>query len=46
MHFELLLDSGKEAERMKTLNVTERGQVTFRKEMLQYLGIRPGEKIE
>jgi antitoxin PrlF len=46
MHFELLLDSGKEAERMKTLNVTERGQVTFRKEMLQHLGIRPGEKIE
>jgi len=31
---------------MKTLTVTERGQVTFRKEMLQHLGIRPGEKIE
>ncbi|HEY5793598.1 MAG TPA: AbrB/MazE/SpoVT family DNA-binding domain-containing protein [Bosea sp. (in: a-proteobacteria)] len=31
---------------MTTLTVTERGQVTFRKEILQHLGIRPGEKIE
>ena len=31
---------------MATLTVTERGQVTFRKEVLQHLGIRPGEKIE
>jgi bifunctional DNA-binding transcriptional regulator/antitoxin component of YhaV-PrlF toxin-antitoxin module len=31
---------------MKTLTVTERGQVTFRKEMLQHLGIRPREEIE
>lgn len=31
---------------MATLKVTERGQVTFRKEVLQHLGIRPGEKIE
>jgi AbrB family looped-hinge helix DNA binding protein len=31
---------------MKTLTVTERGQVTFRKDVLQHLGIRPGEKIE
>jgi AbrB family looped-hinge helix DNA binding protein len=31
---------------MKTLTVTERGQVTLRKDVLQHLGIRPGEKIE
>jgi bifunctional DNA-binding transcriptional regulator/antitoxin component of YhaV-PrlF toxin-antitoxin module len=31
---------------MKILTVTERGQVTFRKDVLQHLGIRPGEKIE
>ena len=26
--------------------MTSRGQVTFRKEALQHLGIRPGDKIE
>ena len=31
---------------MSTLTVTARGQVTFRKEVLQHLGIQPGEKIE
>ena len=31
---------------MATLTVTTRGQVTFRKEVLQHLGIKPGEKIE
>jgi bifunctional DNA-binding transcriptional regulator/antitoxin component of YhaV-PrlF toxin-antitoxin module len=31
---------------MRTLTVTIRGQVTFRKDVLQHLGIRPGEKIE
>ncbi len=31
---------------MITLTVTVRGQVTFRKDVLQHLGIRPGEKIE
>lgn len=31
---------------MTTLTVTARGQVTFRKEVLQHLGIRPGEKVE
>jgi bifunctional DNA-binding transcriptional regulator/antitoxin component of YhaV-PrlF toxin-antitoxin module len=31
---------------MATLTVTSRGQVTFRKEVLRHLGIRPGEKIE
>lgn len=31
---------------MATLTVTSRGQVTFRKEVLQHLGIKPGDKIE
>lgn len=31
---------------MTQLTVTVRGQVTFRKDVLQHLGIRPGEKIE
>ena len=31
---------------MATLTVTARGQVTFRKNVLQHLGIQPGEKIE
>ena len=31
---------------MTTLTVTVRGQVTFRKDVLQHLGIQPGEKIE
>lgn len=30
---------------MTTLTVTERGQVTFRKDVLKHLGIRPGDKI-
>lgn len=31
---------------MARLTVTERGQVTLRKEVLNHLGIRPGDKIE
>jgi bifunctional DNA-binding transcriptional regulator/antitoxin component of YhaV-PrlF toxin-antitoxin module len=31
---------------MTTLSVTARGQVTFRKKVLEHLGIKPGEKIE
>lgn len=31
---------------MTTLTVTTRGQVTFRKEILQHLGIKPGDRIE
>ncbi|MSQ58392.1 MAG: AbrB/MazE/SpoVT family DNA-binding domain-containing protein [Betaproteobacteria bacterium] len=31
---------------MTKLTVTAKGQVTFRKEVLQHLGIRPGDKIE
>lgn len=34
-----------EPQPMTTLTVTARGQVTFRKDVLQHLGIRPGEKI-
>jgi bifunctional DNA-binding transcriptional regulator/antitoxin component of YhaV-PrlF toxin-antitoxin module len=30
----------------KTLSVTTRGQVTFRKDVLQHLGITPGGKLE
>lgn len=35
-----------EAKLVATLTVTSRGQVTFRKEILQHLGIKPGGKIE
>jgi bifunctional DNA-binding transcriptional regulator/antitoxin component of YhaV-PrlF toxin-antitoxin module len=31
---------------MATLTVTERGQVTFRKDVLRHLGVKPGEMIE
>jgi bifunctional DNA-binding transcriptional regulator/antitoxin component of YhaV-PrlF toxin-antitoxin module len=31
---------------MATLTVTARGQVTFRKDVLRHLGIKPGERIE
>ena len=31
---------------MANLTVTARGQVTFRKKVLEHLGIKPGEKIE
>ena len=31
---------------MSTVTVTARGQVTFRKEVLRHLGIKPGDKIE
>ena len=31
---------------MTILTVTVRGQVTFRKDVLQHLGIQPGQKIE
>lgn len=30
---------------MTTLTITARGQVTFKKEVLQHLGIQPGGKI-
>lgn len=31
---------------MSTLTVTARGQVTFRKKVMQHLGVKPGGKIE
>jgi bifunctional DNA-binding transcriptional regulator/antitoxin component of YhaV-PrlF toxin-antitoxin module len=31
---------------MAILTVTARGQVTFRKDVLQHLGIEPGDKIQ
>lgn len=31
---------------MATLTVTERGQITLRKEYLQHFGVQPGDKIE
>ena len=30
---------------MTTLTVTAKGQVTLRKDLLEHLGVRPGEKI-
>ncbi|MGO8127030.1 AbrB/MazE/SpoVT family DNA-binding domain-containing protein, partial [Rhizobium ruizarguesonis] len=30
---------------MATLTVTAKGQVTLKKEVLQHLGVRPGDKI-
>jgi bifunctional DNA-binding transcriptional regulator/antitoxin component of YhaV-PrlF toxin-antitoxin module len=42
----LSLNSRPEDIAMTTLTVTARGQVTFRKEVLQHLGIKPGEKID
>ncbi|HZB88870.1 MAG TPA: AbrB/MazE/SpoVT family DNA-binding domain-containing protein [Terracidiphilus sp.] len=31
---------------MARLTVTARGQVTFRRDILQHLGVKPGEKID
>ena len=31
---------------MTTLTVTAKGQITLRKEVLQHLGVGPGQKIE
>jgi bifunctional DNA-binding transcriptional regulator/antitoxin component of YhaV-PrlF toxin-antitoxin module len=31
---------------MTTLTITARGQVTFRREVLQHLGLKPGDKID
>jgi bifunctional DNA-binding transcriptional regulator/antitoxin component of YhaV-PrlF toxin-antitoxin module len=44
--FRFVLLDGEGRDVMTTLTVTARGQVTFRKEVLKHLGIRPGEKIE
>ena len=31
---------------MSILTITSRGQVTFKKEILQHLGLKPGDKLE
>jgi bifunctional DNA-binding transcriptional regulator/antitoxin component of YhaV-PrlF toxin-antitoxin module len=31
---------------MAELTVTSRGQVTFRKDVLRHLGVRPGDKLQ
>jgi len=31
---------------MTTLTITAKGQITLRKEVLQHLGARPGQKVE
>ncbi len=31
---------------MPTLTITAKGQVTLRKDLLQHLGVHPGEKID
>lgn len=47
MHFRItMIESHRKDNPMTLLTVTARGQVTFRKEVLQHLGIKPGEKIE
>lgn len=43
MQFYLIIEKG---VAMTTLTVTARGQVTFRKKVMQHLGVKPGEKIE
>jgi AbrB family looped-hinge helix DNA binding protein len=30
---------------MSTLTITSKGQVTLRKDLLEHLGVRPGEKV-
>ena len=44
VHYNAVINSNG-VDAMSTLTVTARGQVTFRKEVLQHLGILPGEKI-
>jgi bifunctional DNA-binding transcriptional regulator/antitoxin component of YhaV-PrlF toxin-antitoxin module len=46
MHYNTNTSNQTKDTAMTTLTVTARGQVTFRKEVLQHLGIKPGEKIE
>jgi bifunctional DNA-binding transcriptional regulator/antitoxin component of YhaV-PrlF toxin-antitoxin module len=40
-----LVSAQPENAAMTTLTVTARGQVTFRKDVLKHLGIRPGDRI-
>ena len=43
LHYSIRVQSENAA--MTTLTVTIRGQVTFKKDVLRHLGIRPGDKI-
>jgi AbrB family looped-hinge helix DNA binding protein len=45
MDFCLTFTSQDEAKSMGTLTVTAKGQVTLRKDLLQHLGVQPGEKV-
>ncbi len=45
MQFYITMDYVQEMS-MTTLSVTTRGQVTFRKKVMQHLGVQPGGKIE
>ena len=38
--------AGQSRHKHDLLTITARGQVTFRKDILQHLGVKPGEKIE
>ena len=48
MHFVITMQGfgDHQGHTMTTLTVTARGQVTFKKEVLKHLGIKPGQKIE
>ena len=46
MHYITGVRNDHEGDAMTILTVTARGQVTFRKDVLQHLGIKPGDKIE
>jgi bifunctional DNA-binding transcriptional regulator/antitoxin component of YhaV-PrlF toxin-antitoxin module len=45
-HYNIDIQKLHKGDAMTTLTVTARGQVTFKKEVLKHLGIKPGEKIE
>jgi len=45
MHFCIIIEALRRSA-MSTLTVTTRGQVTFRKKVMEHLGVKPGGKIE
>jgi bifunctional DNA-binding transcriptional regulator/antitoxin component of YhaV-PrlF toxin-antitoxin module len=45
-HYNIDIQKLYKGDFMTTLTVTARGQVTFKKDVLKHLGIKPGEKIE
>jgi bifunctional DNA-binding transcriptional regulator/antitoxin component of YhaV-PrlF toxin-antitoxin module len=46
LHYNPHLPGDHEGDAMTKLTVTARGQVTLKKNVLQHLGIKPGDKIE